>query len=58
MAVKAIAYFYKYLARFLADMACTFMPFGGIYLMSTVIYSTEFMIAEGTEGRATFIKEF
>ena len=34
----------RYFARFLADTACVFMPFGGIYLMSTVVYSTKFML--------------
>jgi glucokinase len=47
----------RYFAHFLADIACVFMPFGGIYLMSTVVYSTLFMI-ESPESREAFIKDF
>ena len=45
----------KYFARFLADMACVFMPFGGIYLMSTVVYSTKFML---DNDKKPFLNEF
>jgi len=47
----------RYFGRFLADMACIFMPFGGIYLMSTVVYATKFML-DTQDGRQAFIKEF
>ena len=40
VSLKTLEHFMRYFARFLADMACVFMPFGGIYLMSTVVYET------------------
>lgn len=48
----------RYFARFLGDAACNYMPFGGIYLMSTVVYASQFMIEEGSAGRELFIKNF
>lgn len=51
-------HFMKYFARFLSNVACSYMPFGGIYLMSTVIYASKFMIEEGSEGRKAFNNEF
>jgi glucokinase len=45
-------HFMRYFARFLANAASLYMPFGGIYLMSTVVYACEFMISPDTEGGA------
>jgi glucokinase len=43
LCLAVISHFLYYFARFLFDLSVTFLPFGGIYFMSSVLTNLEFI---------------
>jgi glucokinase len=44
--LEVLKHYLTYFARFLADQACIFMPFGGIYLTSSVSQACSFLLMD------------
>lgn len=44
LCLAAISQFLYYFAHFLFDLSTTFLPFGGIYFMSSVLLSFDFIL--------------
>lgn len=57
LCLDTVNYFIDYLAKYLTDVAFTFLPFGGLYLTASVIIAMEFMF-ERPEVRERFLNLF
>ncbi|CDW88732.1 glucokinase [Stylonychia lemnae] len=57
LCLDTLTYFIEYLGRYLADVAVSFMPLGGIFLTSSVIVAMEFLF-ERPEISKRFIHNF
>jgi glucokinase len=56
--MDAVKHFIFYYARFLNDLAVIFLPYGGIYFMSSVLLSFEHFFKNNEEIRNRFLELF